>query len=82
MKFFEVFQNGPDRSFMVYPPANPTASHRFLVVGFPDGTTRSPGNVLLTTSKIVDARAFGSASAAGDLSGPSRDRKGRPIKWD
>jgi hypothetical protein len=83
MRFFEVFQDGPDRSFRVYHPANPVASNRFLVVGSPF-EVNTPGNTLLTTSKIVDARggSFDSGKAQRGPNEPEKDSRGNRVYSD
>lgn len=83
MHFFEVYQDGTGRAFAVYPGANVTAPHRFMVYGSSGETTRSVGNVILTTDMIVDMGHGGENAPIRSLSsGPAADRMGRKIRWD
>lgn len=82
-KFFEVFQDGVNRAFEVYPGANPAASSRFLVVGFPP---LPPGgeNLIATIDMIVDMGRGREAPPVNRrrTNGPEADRQGRRIRWD
>lgn len=79
--YFDVSRNPSTASLWVYPSTSGALTPtQFLV--YPFGAQGSTGNQLLTTSYVVDMGYPRTPLGAQTKSGPSRDKRGRKVKWD